>query len=212
MADEDRAITTDTHTALRDGTSAEHRALEKHPLLRPLLRPDLEAGQYCSALHPLLHFYRRLEPALVPACTAAVIQLGAGNGYCYSPRTPLLIQDLKDMGQRPEPAPETRPLPDLSTPWRVLGVLYVLEGATQGGRVIAPRLARSLGIDGGTGARYFTIHNRDEGSSWRALTNILRGLDKPPQLELIAGARQAFTSLHQHMDAWHQATVMSHCP
>lgn len=137
-------------------------------------------------------------------------QLGAE--YRYTPRSPLLIQDLNDMGQRPEPIPALPPLPDLSTPWRVLGVLYVLEGATQGGRVIAPRLARSLGIDDRTGARYFTIHKRADGDHWRGFTDILTGLDTPPLTELIAGARQTFTTLHQQMDAWHQATAMSDCP
>jgi len=55
------------------------------------------------------------------------------------------------------------PLGDLA---EVMGSLYVIEGSALGGRVIAPLLKRSLGLDQGRGASYFHGFGGETGAMW----------------------------------------------
>jgi heme oxygenase len=54
----------------------------------------------------------------------------------------------------------------LGDPAEALGSLYVIEGSALGGRVIAPQLKRTLGIDQGRGASYFHGFGGETGAMW----------------------------------------------
>ncbi len=53
------------------------------------------------------------------------------------------------------------------------GVLYVLEGATLGGQIIARRLHAALGVTASTGGRFFQSYGPDVGPSWRRFVAML---------------------------------------
>ncbi|HYF55970.1 MAG TPA: biliverdin-producing heme oxygenase [Salinarimonas sp.] len=77
-----------------------------------------------------------------------------------------------------------------------LGALYVLEGSTLGGALIAREVERSLGLTAGTGCAYFRAYGRETAAMWRALgahleANVPPGRDD----EVVAGARAAFERL-----------------
>ena len=55
------------------------------------------------------------------------------------------------------------PLDDLA---EAMGSLYVIEGSALGGRVIAPQLKRTLGLDQGRGASYFNGFGGETGAMW----------------------------------------------
>ncbi|OAS18265.1 biliverdin-producing heme oxygenase [Methylobacterium platani] len=48
------------------------------------------------------------------------------------------------------------------------GALYVLEGSTLGGQVIAKHIGRQLGLTAENGCRYYAGHGRDTGTMWKA--------------------------------------------
>lgn len=184
--------------SLRLGTREAHGALEAQPLVRGLLDPSLSPDRYGQLLRAFAAFYQRLEPAL-----AAVLDdwhTRFPSTYRYRPRLPLLQADLADLGADFLPGPGGE-VPVSVTVETVPGVLYVLEGATQGGRVIAPRLNRALGVSGQWGARYFNLHGQlDSWSHFRAcLSRIEPHLDQDATL---SGARATFSGLHAHLDHW----------
>ncbi len=156
---------------LRQATRPVHRELERHPLLRPLLSADLSRRNYVRVLGAFAAFYRDMEPGITAALDALTIQGETSTPYRYRPRLFVLQQDLDDLDaqQAGVSAPLPR-LPALQTPEALLGVLYVLEGATQGGRVIAPRLAQALNLGPAFGARYFHLH---EAGQWPHLKRVL---------------------------------------
>jgi heme oxygenase len=49
---------------------------------------------------------------------------------------------------------------------RALGCMYVLEGSTLGGRIIARKLQQHLAIDADTGAAFFQACGNETGTRW----------------------------------------------
>jgi len=207
-----KALTVSRHaglrTILRDETSELHRRVERHPLLAPLMKPGLTRQAYALVLKAFHEFYVALEPWLLPA-----LQSGWPDPelYHYQCRAALLAHDLRDLGYRPM-TPPARPLAcespiELGSRGSVLGVLYVLEGATQGGSVIAPRVVRELGLSPGFGARYFHLY---ADQCWDDVLALMAA----PSLQscsrrAVESARQTFLTLQVYLDHWHQVALRS---
>ncbi|WP_295542390.1 biliverdin-producing heme oxygenase [uncultured Thiohalocapsa sp.] len=153
---------------LREHTAAIHAATEALPLMQTVLGPQPSNAGYGHYLLTLHGVYAALEPALYAAVPPPLL-----TALGIAPKLPALQQDLRALrgsaAAEPPPAEDLRSEIDrrLSAAGTqrtamALGGLYVLEGATLGGQVIARRLrshwpaacaARSCGdsTDGGTG-------------------------------------------------------------
>lgn len=86
---------------------------------------------------------------------------------------PLLRADLRALGVDPAAVPRCPDLPRTDTVAAGFGCLYVLEGSTLGGQVIARDVEASLGLDAGSGAAFFRSYGADVGRMWRAFTRAL---------------------------------------
>lgn len=145
---------------LREETREEHEAVER----------DLdwewhvaERGRYRALLARFHGFHAALEPRIAAALEEAAF---------FDPRRRLddLVADLVALGLTPQRIaglPLCRGAPNLSGPSEALGALYVLEGSTLGGQIIARRVARDLGLAPHTGCAYYAAHGRETGTMWR---------------------------------------------
>ncbi|WP_166256478.1 biliverdin-producing heme oxygenase [Marinobacter salicampi] len=189
------------HLRLRQATQQAHLDTERHPLLASLLRPDLDRAAYCRVLQAFRSFYLAYEPGLDNgrAAKAACQSLQ----YQYQPRAQLLADDLQDLGEtggRSQVYSGTAGFAVQRTPENILGWLYVLEGATQGGKVIGPNVSRALGVDETFGARYFHLYTLNQ---WRLFLTLMEQCQAAFQQPLvIEGALAAFEHLRTHLDAW----------
>ena len=189
---------------LREQTRSAHLALEAQPLLKRLMSSRLTETDYGQLLQSMLAFYQSLELELVPA-TKALLGRHPDPDYHYLPRTPLLVNDCRVLGLA---SPGLIHLPlDFrlnGSGANLLGVLYVIEGSTQGGRLIARHLADTLGISEKSGASFFSIHRWD--NSWttfrRWWTRELEGTYQDDVQSIIDGANMTFSSLHTHLEQW----------
>lgn len=158
---------------------------------------------YGAVLLGFYYYYTALEARLLPRLDELLIALRR-NEYFYAARSPLLRQDLADLGITPQqPAGlEASPLPAIDSPGAALGVLYVLEGSTQGGRVIAPHLARTLGVSEHGGGRFFSLHAANN-RGWLGFLQLLITLDEKPSIvePAIKAACDTFAGLHSYLDA-----------
>ncbi|WP_347330619.1 biliverdin-producing heme oxygenase [Marinimicrobium locisalis] len=187
--------------ALRAATQVEHKALEAQPLMRRLLSPELTLAEYGQIVQAQRAFYRFQEPLLWPHerelrdCLPEV-------GYHYHSRLPSLERDCRQLalaedGVESEPVSAFRP----KSSEEALGVLYVLEGASQGGRVIARRLSQVLALDSDNGAGFFSLYAKQD--SWKLLCRWLEMLpSEEPWEEALTGAKSTFTALKVHFDHW----------
>jgi heme oxygenase len=174
---------------LREETRAAHDAIER----------DLEAlGAHLSLdRHRLLvarffGFYAAWEPQVART-------LSDDDFFAPRRKIPLLEQDLEFLGYDRE---AVQALPRCSDPPAVaslpetLGSLYVLEGSTLGGQVIARRLERSLGLTEGRGYAFFRSYGREVGAMWRAFGARLGALPSSAGDASVRSAQLTFARLH----------------
>jgi heme oxygenase len=197
--------------ALRDATRAAHAAVEHVPALARLLAPDLTRVEYAATLGRMYRFHLALEPRLRSAL-AGVADLAA---FAEGGRAGAIAVDLHALGvAAPRPAP-LRALPRLDTPAAAMGCLYVMEGSALGGRVIAKRLADSVGVTPRDGARFFGGESADVvRDRWLAFCAALeatgRALSASEQRRLLIGATACFTRLGAWMAAGDKPADLAH--
>ena len=89
----------------------------------------------------------------------------------------------------------TLPLRDLAD---VMGSLYVIEGSALGGRVIAPQLRSTLGLEQGRGASYFHGFGGETGVMWsnfRVLAALEVGESSRHVVRACNSARRTFAAM-----------------
>jgi heme oxygenase len=99
-------------------------------------------------------------------------------------------------------------MPDLSGVSRILGSMYVLEGSTLGGQIIARHFRRHVaGLEDGRGCSFFECYGPDVGTRWREFQGVLRAHSSPSADDtMVAAAGETFVLLQSWLhDAVRQA-------
>ena len=124
--------------------------------------------------------------------------------FAYGERRKLawLVNDLKHFGIDPG-SPDWRSLPPISlaplaNSGELIGVLYVIEGATLGGQVISSHLRKSLALTADAGARFFNGYGDSEETQrrWQEFVQFADSIGAEPHQQRCAGtAAQAVFDL-----------------
>lgn len=160
------------------------------PSLDELATPE----GYAAALRALHAFHAAWEPAVWRAPGLA----STGLDPAQRRKLALLEMDLRALGIAPnEDHPPTPAVPDAEA---ALGALYVLEGATLGGRVIHRHVAGPLGLTPERGGAYYHGYGAETGARWKELG---AAIDRHVALHggearVVAGAVDCFAAL----EAW----------
>ena len=177
-----------TLDALREATGSAHRILDS--ALR-IAVPTPTEGDVATYLAALLAFVEPLEARLW-----ALPELAHLEPVVRASKGAWLRADLATLGVSP-PSPDTPPpvIPDPVHP-AALGIAYVLEGSTLGGRVLArrPHLARF---------RTFQGYGSDTGRLWQELVIDLESAGGHPAARstIVRSARETFESLTAWFDS-----------
>jgi heme oxygenase len=180
------------HQQLKRETAGPHKRLEAQ---LGLLEPELSIHRYRRVLQTFYGFYAPVEVGLV-RLTAAAPPLG----FPLRARCELIERDLLTLGlSRRELAelPRCTDLPRLSCPEDLAGCLYVLEGASLGGQVIAVALHQRLGVAKGSGASFFVGDAEKTSARWILVLAWLDGLVRTGARseEIVASACTTFLTL-----------------
>lgn len=98
--------------------------------------------------------------------------------------------------------PRCLALPAANTRTEILGVAYVLEGATLGGQFISRHLEQTLGFSGGQGYRFFRSYGPEVAPRWQAFrAELMRASSPEADDVIVASAQGGFDALH----AWFAA-------
>jgi heme oxygenase len=115
-------------------------------------------------------------------------------------KTPLLVRDLTQLGLNRDEImalPRCGDLMPLPAPAAVLGSMYVIEGSTLGGAIIARDVERTLGLNGETGCAYFRSYGRDTARMWKSFGATLLAVSSPDNDDLILEtAKATFDVMH----------------
>ena len=182
---------------LKAATRAEHDAIE---LALDLMAPGLSLTDYHRRLRRYHGFYAPIEPLIA----AAVDGPRWGLDTTARAKTAWLAADLACLGDSenadglpPSAFALCTALPPLETQADAFGCLYVLEGATLGGRVISRHIEHALGLDATHGARFFHGYGEQTGAMWKAFRGALSAFAQQPSEEdrVVASAIATFAAL-----------------
>ncbi len=179
---------TDLHAILKDGTAALHAAVERTPLSRRVLAPDVTLADYGAFLAATV---RVLSPL------AGRLAADADDGL--GPLVAAIEADLADLGVTAGPPLPPQFGPTADTPAGRLGALYVAEGSAMGGAVIAAHLRRRLGEPAVAASRYLGRARDDAGARWRAWKAAAAARDwtAAEELAALAAARAVFLAFER---------------
>lgn len=189
---------------LRLQTRAAHDRIEANPHFARLMAPNLTRPEYHALVARLFGHHAAAEAAL--AATAALLPARLGLAGRLR-RTALLGADLIALGSTAAQIAALPRCPGLAMrqPEDAWGVLYVLEGSSLGGQVIARHLAQHLQIGAGNGAAGMAPYGAETGALWRGFKDTLDEHGSGGALDneaVIDAACQAFDRLDRWVAAW----------
>lgn len=184
--------------ALKNLTRPMHERLERSPRLARLLSPDLSRLEYCDVLERMLGYQDQAERAIGAHADRLPLDFDARR------KTHLLAYDLERLGyarrtidELPR-CPYTPPVTDIDS---ALGVLYVLEGATLGGRIIRRYLERTIRVTADSGAAYYAGYGANTGVMWKSMGTAIkdRAAEVGSITPIVVSACATFTALNRWM-------------
>lgn len=182
---------------LRQETRQEHEAIEQ---ALAFTDHSLTRKRYCQRIEQFYGFYAPIENLIrsrwaslaLPNPTHLALSVRLG-------KTPWLQQDLHHLQIQTADLPMCRELPPLETEAALAGCLYVLEGATLGGRIINQNIHAKLGVTPAAGGRFFHGYGEDTGKLWQAMRHWLVSRSACLQTEdkIVTSATATFVSLRR---------------
>jgi heme oxygenase len=131
-----------------------------------ILHAHLSIEEYRTILQKLWGFYYPLEALIANRGEEPLLDFERRK------KIPLLEYDLHVLGD-PSVRPICSELPELLNFSQVLGCLYVLEGATLGGQIIARHISKKLGLDQTNGCSYFWSYGAETSDMWHIFCHTL---------------------------------------
>jgi len=167
-----------------------------HDRIEAAMDLDRRMGSH-EAYRVLLSRFYGFHVAWETAAAPVAPDLEAFRQRC---KAPLLAKDLQALGMSAHEIarlPRCHPLMPLPAPAAVLGSMYVVEGSTLGGAIIARDAERRLGLTAETGCAYFRSYGRDTATMWKSFGATLMAASSPEADDLIvASASRTFDVMH----------------
>jgi heme oxygenase len=179
---------------LKDRTADLHLEAERH--VRILDREATEAT-YVRYLTKMYGFHVPLELAFA---RHAVLE-AAGYGASGRVKRSWLVHDLVALGADAAP-PMCTDIPSLGSVRRAIGVAYVIEGSTLGGRFILSKMKPRFGHLVGRATRFLEGYRENTGPRWMQFGALAERVlyDDVALDAAIAGARETFQRLTIWLD------------
>jgi len=150
---------------LRQETEADHHNAEG---AISLMHQGLNAAEYIQCLQRIY--------GMVTAWEERVAEIGPEwlqPSLLARQRRPLLELDLAWFGVAEKE--DGRPmLPEMNNLPSLLGTMYVMEGSTLGGQLIARHVELALHLSEGQGSSYFRGHGSQTGPMWKEFCEMLK--------------------------------------
>lgn len=181
---------------LKEETRAYHDRIERDPLSRGMLGAELSRAYYTMVLEAYYGLYAPMEGRLAGAADWGDL----GFDMARRLKTPLLRADLAHLGVAGAALAELPRCEGL--PWALslpgaLGCMYVLEGATLGGQLIARHVQGALGLSAAGGAAFFNSYGAEVGPMWKEFKALVERHGAGHEDAVIAGASAMYASLER---------------
>jgi heme oxygenase len=182
----------DIMAVLKSETAEHHTQVEQ---LMPFFKESFSLQEYVCTLGVFLGFFEPLERKLATIAGWHTV----GIDLRQRRRAHRLHVDLRALGVSDAAIagfPRCRRLPYLANRYDGLGCLYVLEGSTLGGQLIARELSRRFGIEQYSGSSFFHSYDSNVGEAWKHFCSAVRTHANDPIKEhaIVKSAEETFAS------------------
>lgn len=178
---------------LKDSTHRPHQELEKK--LISVIRAIKSLDEYADLLRLMYGFYAVIEQKIQQHVADHILV-----DYAERRKSAVLIEELELLG-RWKDVKLCDSTPDISSSAKALGALYVLEGSTLGGAIIARMINNQLNEASPRDFRFFNCYGDQTQAMW---SSFKRNLDRPynaeEQDEIIDGANETFSTFKIWID------------
>lgn len=179
---------------LKERTGAQHAALEKNFIKQ--IKMIRSTHDYVKLLWILHGYYAAVEHDLKPHLE----QPHHLQDYTRRRKTQSLLNDLNFFSAS-RSVNLCKEVPHVNSYPAALGAMYVLEGSTLGGQIIAGIIAKQLGIEPTDGFSFFTSYGVEVKQMWESYKQILHGpFNEDEKNEILETAIQTFTTFKQWID------------
>jgi heme oxygenase len=174
------------HQKLRSATAAAHERVEQQARVVERLSDPEERAALMAAFY-LLH-------AEVEAAAAPWLGDHPDLDFPARRRTPLLRRALEALGVE---APRVESALSAASPAEAIGLLYVVEGATLGGKIIRRSLA--AGGCGPDSLDFLDPYGDATGAQWRTFLAVLEDVAEGDPDGAVSGALEGFRLAEQRL-------------
>ncbi len=178
------------HTKIKEATQQRHQATEK--LLFPQQNwSDLSLDQYREFLQIQYVFYQRAEQQIDANLSSELQQM---LDWSNRQKLPWIEIDLLEINAITPTDFHQETL--ITSEEEAMGLLYVTEGATLGGRMIKKALEKNEHISPYTSFRFLSGYGADTSAYWKSFLTILEGTHYKPDI-VITSAQRGFDLFSQ---------------
>jgi len=175
----------DVHQRLKENTQVYHQQIERTPLINQLMSASISLEGYHALLKAFHGYIQPCERAIINSSWASLL-----GGREKMSRIASDFDDLKIVSLT-----NCQVLPPLNTREQILGYLYVMEGATLGGQIIAKILQDKLGLTAQYGARYFNGYGSDTMKMWVEFCHLINQINVLQERQVLGSASMTYTTL-----------------
>ncbi len=183
---------------LRAETGELHKKLDTslYPLIQGMKTPE----EYAKLLQTFYAYFKPLEEKVYKYIGDAELK-----DHNERRNTGYILKDLETINQSTEiePAKET---PEINNTAAAFGALYVMEGSTLGGKIIAKTIASNLGYTDTNALNFFSGYKEHTGPKWLTFIEALNNfaISANDDETIIEAAKSSFQKLKQHIDNIYQ--------
>jgi len=176
---------TSTADIVKKETAILHQALENH--LIPHLQAIQSNQDYAQVLSWFFGFNLPVEQSIRQYVTAEQLPDIEDRGKAW-----LAKEDIESLSFATSNLKICKDLPRIGSVEEAMGALYVLEGSTLGGKIIAKMLEKK-NPEFRNSLRFFTGYGKETGSRWTYFLHHLNMFDSDGQVRIItASANETF--------------------
>ena len=199
-AHESHNVISNLRDQLRHETRQEHHDLEK---ALDLFSAQFNVTDYCNLLLKFFVFHVAFDTYLAVKGHEGI---SAEKFYLEGrSKKNWLAQDVDFMGI--DNVADIRKLSHddlailLPSTEHIWGAIYVIEGSTLGGEILARHFTKTLGLFPEAGLRFFTAYGSETKAKWNETIHQLEALAKQDvrHANIIVGAKRTFGFLKQHL-------------
>lgn len=180
---------------LKKSTADAHSALEALPVSVSMMNPKVTQAEYVQYLRLMYDVVKDAEENIFPSLNVYVEDIASRN------KAHFIENDLRALGCPPlvRSTPLSTGCFNLTIPF-AMGILYVLEGSSLGGRVILKNITNALGYTAEEGAAYFAGYGNLTGPRWKSFLEALSNFaaETGQNEEIVQGANYAFETIFKH--------------